>query len=753
MKRGKITGTLASWQLDLVRDAISGLPFQLPRADIMFVPFLDCISLLHQQRVIYALWRGRGRSAFVCCHVFLEDPSYLARFTQGNESPSGGAAKDRLRQYVQSLTASSEQGLGKVLIPLPAPAGRKNDYAISLHTLPTPSEFLDPSHDVMKIAEGPTEQVRQLLNIGDDETLLDETFRTALRRSAAWHAKPASKVDTASRLEKRELSEDTIDLLLAPMKDSLNAILGHVGSTQGSLRIQKNGLPNIFTVVRLHSGPGLRYKQQFDYTCRFIVLEGLQKWLSSAKGRTGSADEVVAILERPLRTDMRSVADHVFSNGTLTFKLDPRERGLNAIDEGSREHNENWMRDIAAIEKKMYPEGTIMYVPIHVCLTPWITLYTVNPRESGRSGSRQWHHNYLFYRELVHGVADQIRSSAANAYLSMFAKCVLHGLRDVYSSADAVARAANREFEDLAQIYPFPLGKLSISGNGSIGALELGNRGVLRLCLHDNPFFSTTISDSGVTLQQVVSYCQSEVHAFLERESRVASRGIADATHLMKFQLKRLLNFVSDGNTDEACAVASKLLLLHEVSEARLNIRKRDALKTGSQTSVVPATDFELVVEKHLFNVLRLLRQLTYSGTLALKIKLLDDGLFATSVTSSITSEQRVTYYDFLIATFMEGLMSNALVNMHIGHPVLKIALRCDGERVLLVVSNSVPPDLDLDDVLLKLNHPGSDGIGVAQLHWLVEAFWVPGCPPRWESEVVEGVSAITATIQVGEMG
>jgi hypothetical protein len=747
------TSLIPQWQLDLIRDAISGLVFQIPREDVMFVPFLDCVSLLHQQRVVYALWKKARNGSFTCRRVFMQDPTYLARFTIGQETVRDVGPRHRLTKYVDSATRNSQGGIERSIVSLPTPCGLPEEYGISLHTLDTPQIFLDDRNSVMPIAEKATEQVRQLLRPTDGSPLLSDSLLGALHRTAAKHALPIRLPSKANAFEKSELSWETIDRLLAPMKQALNSILKDIGTKDGSLRIKKNGLPNIFAVVRLHSSPELRYKGQFDYTCRFLVLEKLRKWLQDQERGPGiSPDLVIPFLETPLRPNKRSVADHVFANETVTFRLDPSGEGLSAVDPDQHVLDENWPKKVQRLESRMYPRGaSIMYVPIHVCLTPWITLYTLNdPAESGSSDSTQWHHNYLFYRQLVHGIADQIRTSAASAYLEMFANCILYGMRDVYGNAVAVIQSANRRLQELAQVYPFPMGRLEEYRSGP-GALSVGNLGTLCLSLLDNPFFGTSINNSGLALVQVLSYCQDEVHAFLEREQRVASRGIADATHFLKYKLDRLLGFVSDGNKAEAVAIASNLLLLHDVAAARLNVAKRDILKREKKSSrSVP--QFCGLVEQEYFKVLGFLRQLTYSGNIAKKIVHVEQVLTAVSVVSLMPSDRQVTYYDFLIAVFIEGLVSNAVLYMNSDRPAFQITIQEEGSQVLMSVSNSIYPDSPINESLLRLNHPGSDGIGVAQLHWLTEAFWTPHRPPSWTLRNVKGVDNMIATIQVGEI-
>jgi hypothetical protein len=740
------------WQLDLVRDAISGLLFQIPRADVMFVPFLDCVSLLHQQRVVYALWKQGADGALTCRRVFMDDPTYLVRFTQGSEAPRDTAPRRRLAKYVEAVVGRSSGGANQAVVMLPPPLKHRETWGISLHLLAAPQSFLDPGAEVMLVAQVATEQARQLLQVDEADPLFSESVRAALYRTAVHHARPVHYRARSRRLARSELSPQALEGLLAPMRQALNAILGDVGRGDSSLRIRKNGLPNIFAVVRLHSSTRLRYRNQFDYTCRFLVLDGLRNWLQDmGRGSGESPESDIALLETPLDAGKRSIADHVFSNETLTFRLDPLQEGLSAADPDHPACADDWSRSVQRLEAQMYPKNAnIMYVPIHVCLTPWITLYTLTPADSENGDAGQWHHNYLFYRELVHGVADQIRSSAASVYLAMLAKCLLAGLRDVYTTAEAATRGANRAFEELAQVYPFPMGHLNaVVGSG---ALSLGNLGSFTLSLYDNPFFSTRVEDCGFTLEQAVSQCQAEVHAFLEREQRVASRGVADATHLLKYQLDRLLTFVSEGKANEARAVASNLLLLHDVAEARLNVDKLDALKAGRRLLVKSVRGFCTLVQEQYLEMLALLRQSNYNGTLAGKVDHLYAVLKSVEVICEIDRDRSLACYDFLITAFLEGLATNAVANMDVANPAIGLRIRQSGEHVLLDISNSVHPSVDLTSLLLQLNHTGSNGIGVAQMRWLSEAFWPLGAPPVWTSRMVGGFPIVTGSIQLGEM-
>ncbi|MER2538431.1 MAG: hypothetical protein ABTQ26_04225 [Azonexus sp.] len=738
---------------------MNGLPYYLPRQEVIFVPFLDCVSLLHQRRVVYALWKKAPDSSVKCCKVFLRDPSFLARFTSSGEDRNIYSEQKRLISYLETRAAGcawisvASDCPSDEIIEIPTLKEESERFGISIHTLGTIEEFLDPRKMVLDIDNEATKQVRRLLH--QESTIsLSSSFREALHLAASEQCNSQSlRLQPGKRATCRraQLSSDELDYFLTPMTEAMNEIAIGIGSFPSGLRIKKSGLPNLFAVVKIFtfSDEQLRYKDQFNYTCRFMLLEEARRWIQN---KFPDPDKCIRDIQAPLPLYMRSLADHVFSNETVTFKLDPDGGGLSDIDKfdaaaSSKEANA-WLDSNPSVEQEMYPnEPDIFYIPIHVNLVPWITIYTLSEkRDSASDEEEMWYHNYLFYRHVVQRVAPQIRSKAASVYFDLFAQSILHGLSDVHSSLPEVSDTINARLLNLAQIYPFPLGTFEAKEPQHPRCLSMGTHGQLYLELKSNPFFGVEPIDSDVKLEDLLSYCQERVDAFLKREMLLVARNVADAGHLIKKPLAKIEALARKAGNTEISAFAKKLLLRSMIAEARLSdikrsqhLNKRDRCSCG---------EFRDLVHKEYFNVVDLLSHPIYSSNIHIRLQKLNEFFRAVPVELDIGPDQYVIYYDLLLPTVVEGMVSNAVANLCVDNPYLAIILENADGRLMLSITNSVDSGLDIEKTLSKLNNPGVDFIGVSQLHWITDVFWA--VPPVWVKKELGATSCICATIQVG---
>lgn len=754
---------LQEWQLSLIRDAISGLVYHLPREDVMFLPFLDCISLLHQRRVVYALWRRAAEGPFECKKVFLRDPTYLARFAGPKNQRTHKSEQRELATYLTTRAKKDPKWVDEIA-QIPSPSNADIHFGISVHQLDAPRQFLDPSSAVLNIDHEATKQLIELLQRNTPIPWLSTSLVLALHKTATHYSSSPQSCPVSRHGHgdvRLDLSDNEVHRLLAPMTDALNQIVSDLGQLTGSLRIQKNGLPNLFAIARVYSfsrEKESRYYGQFDYTCRFMLLDKTRRWLERKVAKKG-LDVQLAIntIQQPLPRYMRSIADLAFSNETVTFKLDPNDGGLSAVEQDCQEIDSNWTKLIPQMERWMYPQNAkIFYVPIHVCLTPWLTLYTLTddtPRNGSDKGAA-WHHNYLFYRQLVHTVAVQVRQKARDVYVKLFGEFVVNGMRDPYQTKSQIVQGINRNLKALAQIYPFPMGFLTEEFL-SEGRIDLGSRGSFSLALLDNPYFQTTLADCNLTLKEITAHSQQLVDDFLAIEEVIYSSNEAHLSHVLTGQLGALCRAAREQRVEVVEKIASNIQTFHNVAEISLNPQKNELYLPDKIEMRTPA--FYGVLETEYRNALSMLKDAYYNGTFAQTFRRNGTVLESVSIRCELDAEAVISYSEIFIPIALEGLLKNVMTHMDTGRPFFDISVTEVQGKVLLILRNSLKANRDLRALEHVLNHPPPQLIGVRQLHRISRVFWSENSSdfslPSWSIINDGDLNDIVVKIQVGVIG
>jgi len=744
-------------QMHLICDAMNGLQYHLPTSkDLMFMAFLDYVSLLHQQRVVYALWRklpGKSKN-HECCKVFLEDPSYLERFRACN----GFSPNKQMNLYLGKRATKWEWiSLSKVpikqtsgIIELPTPKEKLDRFGISIHKINTIKEFLDQK-DVLNIDEEVTEKVCRLLHQKSSIQILSEPFCMALYEAASSYQNREEHEKSETHCDRVDLSIDELNYFLKPIEEVLNDITKDIGSFP-DLTIKKNCLPNLFAVVKVFLGEKLRYKNQFDYSCRFMLLKKVRQWLEDKNNYEDSDKrKLLSILEEPLPYSLRSLSDFVFSNGTVTFRLDLNvEQDSNEKDDfsGLRSDSESddktkdWLKFVAPFERKIYPDKPyIFYSPVHVNSVPWVAIYTLSDEDES-----VWYYNYLFYRHVGQRVASQIRSKASSIYVDLFVRSVINALESkVYTDISDIAFRINERLRKLAQVYPFPLGQFAEEGE-KFQCLDMKHYGQLYLVLTDNPFFCTKENDLNATLNNLLSTCQEQVAGFVDHNKLLVARSVGDHVHLIKGHLGKLER-LAKGN-EPISALVERILVLSRVAEGYLSKDKLESFKKD-YGKIDSCGKFEKLVQEEYHVVLDLLRNSAYSKRgLVNEIQKIDTFLKEVSVTSELDAGQCVAHYKPLVSAVLEGLVKNAITNIWPDKPTLSITLKSNSNFVFLTVVNSVDPAKNVKKLVFELNNPGPKISGVNQLHWIASSFW--GISPEWTE--LSTTHCICANVPLGEL-
>ncbi|MEI6514859.1 MAG: hypothetical protein WCO77_02680 [bacterium] len=414
------------YRLTLISDSIRGVNYHLPDPEILLFPFLDNLLLLHQKPILFAFWDGKRR-----VYDTLQDPDFLRRYDVKWEYDSDYCLPIGRSRYRMSLHDFRET---KAI-------GRKMRLAIDKNATKLTAPLLNSEDSKLVLPE----------------VLLDSVGEAVMRRAQATSAKDELSKTEHSRVP-RDINYDKVLELLEPMREVLRTVFADSCESK-ALRVPRNGLvyPNIFTVVRTVPRK-LRRREVFAYTAGLLLLpqmrESIREWCTPERLRSGQcchgrcplntedAETCTALLERPLGQQSRSVSDLVFSSGIVDFG---RQAGGVCWDTSDSGDDDDSRRRL--VERCLYPSGrNLFYIPLHVSGTPWLAVFTFPPLDESES----WHHNYSFYRDLMHKSAELIRVKAHEVYNDLVARTVVRHMKAwVTPSANVIANV-NTELRSVA---------------------------------------------------------------------------------------------------------------------------------------------------------------------------------------------------------------------------------------------------------------------------------------------------------------
>lgn len=695
-------------RIRLIRDSLIGISYHLPNPEVLLFPFLDYISLLYQAPLIFTFWEGNR-----CVYCSLKDPDFLSKYGLNLESRKGSH------------------------IPI-----KNTPYTMSVHCFPeSKSSKINNNNIIFPFDSEKTSLTNELLN-GTDDFSLSNNFFTSLGDSIAQRdINTNDKRINKSNIIHIDMGYTEVMQLLYPLRLKLDDIF--TDSFSSSHLIINNGTlsyPNIFIVIRTSPNHSLRYNDSYNYTAGLLLLSkmklDLEEWCASncldknlnrklkCPLNFSNVSECISALEQPLGQHSRSISDFVFSSGIVDFGRAARDNEWDTSVAGD-ELDEK--RRIA--EQCVYPSGwRLFYIPIHIGGNPWLALFTFTQKDPA-SDDLAWHHNYSFYRDIVHKAAALIRQEAHDVYADLIAKSLVYHLESSINQTSTILPNINQDSQKIAQVYPFPLVTF-FEGNNSTNDIFIPGRGTISLNFSQNPFFHHQVLWKLGNEKSIIRHCQTAIGDFTKLEQSIQINAIAQSSHLIKVPLRVLESISSSKDSNKEISIKhqiNKILHLHDAASALISTGKRKYLNE-SYKKRCDSLDFASILNSNYKESLNYLTNPTVSGNLASRLRLLihkNNIVFNNNIDQKIIGN--ILYYPPLIIALFDGILTNAINAIDSSKPKILIytTLNQFQSKIFIHFENSSDINLEQLSILEKnLNSPGPDMVGITNLHLISEACW-----------------------------
>lgn len=433
-----------------------------------------------------------------------------------------------------------------------------SDYFVTLHTVS--KKGFDP------VGTKDIAFLKHILN-PNQKPHFPDGFSEALQRAIEAHSK-YQWIDSDCGIA-MPLSDEQVVKYLKPLRSVLDEVIPEILEHQSFSVTLSSGasVPNIFAVVRTVRSPQKRFSEKeprgiFPYTAS-LLLSNVQRDLlpricddsvCSACEETTRANceqkqymtRCISLLEAPLSLKARSIFDSVYYSGCVDFGLmgktgeagQWRDRGGAGEDILRRE-----------VEKCVYGVLTrgnrsrIMYVPIHVGGSPWISLFTFTRADDEST----WDDNYCFYRDIISKLSDRIRSAVQATYI----KALVNDLRDAVDRRNDIVGEIDGNWGVASQIFPFRRHRLIQCTASTSGALRLPLGIHAVLSEEDNPFCHAQIDYGHIVLERLRDSLSKELQLMelieLRTNEEVRNR-LTSHTHTFRNLLHGLTGTLDDAH-------------------------------------------------------------------------------------------------------------------------------------------------------------------------------------------------------------
>lgn len=711
--------------IGLIRDAIIGASFHMPDPEVFIYVFTDYLCLLFQRPLVFSYWKDD-----VCIFSSFADPYYSPFF------------EDYLsvKPTAQSVFISQ-------------------DYSLTVRSLDYKGQALS-----FDIDEKATNMVSMLLK--SDSTFMDAVIEL-IKKSLEIKASKG----TFYKKERYELPQNTLEIdnkelskLLQPLRPVIDEAFSEAAKSS-HLIINEEGkrefnIPKIFTVARTINHAQKRYSETFAYTAGLILSlkqrDALKRWCnagckSAIKSKKihcqlnyNFSEDCLNVLEYPLGLNSRSIADSVFSSGIVDFGRKAGDKMWDIVGDGDDKSRQK-------AERCVYPEvEKLFYTPIHVGGTPWLAIFTFTTSPVTRQ--ENWLYNYSFYRDILQKAAALIRKKTQDVYIELLTKKLVECIKSWRTKdANAIAKEVNKEWQKLAQVYPYDIVTLHVDSHKE-DSIYVAGRGRFGLTIKNNPFFPTQVEWEKCEKAVIVNECKREVQRFTDNESYFESSAIAYSSHLLKVPLRVLKSITTISDESDRIKVmdfqVNKILDLHKF--ASYVISKKMPYSQESSFS-----KFISLIRKYCEETIVYLGHPEVVGNRADTLKkMAKEG--ALDVKLSVPrdySNNTIKYFKNLIIAILDGILTNALDNIDEDKPMISLCISQsdyqNDKMIYLEIDNST--FLEEDDIkktVDDLNSGRSDMVGITSIYWACEACWGSNMRPRWHGSN----KTITVKVPIGEM-
>jgi len=476
----------------LVADAMITAVNRYPQKDVQLLPILDTLALLIQRPLCFSFFRKKASDTYECLRTTLCDP-------------------DLDEQFQQTLLSVEKTGSNLIAVP-------GTEVFLAVHEIKP--ERVDGVLKAKFPELADTQPFKALFDVldGEESGLGKDVLRHIAQSLNDSKQMPTvrfggSEDDSYWDDRRRILRRITPRSLTDLVKPVVNGALALVSDSPLIKTLPGKQLPfsNLFFVLRSATNDSIR-RLCFSYTAQ-VLLSSDQKCAISA-----AVDAAYpSLIELPLGTDARAIADSVFHSGTVDFSDEEAGKGRD-VPSGNKESSD-WKRQEA--ESKVYAAITknphVFYVPVHVSGVPWFALFTIS-RRNEETGT--WAHNYAIYRSLISGVAENIRALAKSTYLQLVKEIFLEEYRK--QDQPSFMRRVNDRWEELSLVFPFPSIRLaSQSPRSNDRRVKLPDGLLAEVEIRPNRWFPTQIKYDvldEMSVHQTLADALTEV----EKEGRAA---------------------------------------------------------------------------------------------------------------------------------------------------------------------------------------------------------------------------------------
>ncbi len=700
-------------RLNLIWDALMGIDYHLPDPEILLYPFLDCILLLHQKKIVLSIWKNDK-----CIDVFLKDPIFLGENEVAKDKQKELSIQEKERFLREKFCREAEKTTDlSCLVSLTA------EHSLAIHLFPNSGGI----SKLGSIDEGATDLTRKLF--GNYHAEMTKNFLIQLGESIEKHAKRLEINEETS--PGSNIAEEEVLSYLAPMKEALNNIFKDLINSKGELSLSKSGMPNIFIAARTYTidieNSTVR-GVDFGYTVRILLLkkakERLTKWCSDncPNLSDNSPSDCLSLFEQPVGPHVRTIADLVFSSGLVAFGLRPQDKKLDTLALSEKDKRSLANSTAADVENCIYPaDSSLFYIPIHVCGTPWLAMFTLAEKDPTKDWVA-WHHNYIFYRQVIQKVAELIRHKSTDVYINLVVDILVKNLRSWVRSKSDSADSANKELEKISKIYPFPR-LLIVDDITSKEKIHFRGRGDFRVRFLDNKFFPRQVSYESFNGLELLEKVQRLLDDYISREEFINISSVAQMSHLLKTPLNRLSALIDKGDMKALGNLAEKIKTLHEATSAWLSEEKRIDLIVNYEMKE-KINYFYSYIKSELKEILT---SLSSDPRIKPNLKNFDldvDKILVIPEEKSLQNNN-VKFFKPLAFALMDGLISNAILNIDKKKPYLAVRFYREKDFLYMEVENSVSGSEDrIRRRLERCNSPRPDLVGITEIHWMTMVFW-----------------------------
>ena len=483
---------LAKDRIRHIADGLVGVIDTHVRDEVFIYPILDYLMLLpHPQRpLIISMYSQSTPDVPIYCTM--QDPEI----------------KPKCIDFL-----SREESRGRLV------SIGNTDFLIGIHTYSIPEQADHPeitslpNHDLVEF-----ESLFSLLqNDPYGRRVLDfiKQKLEALKTESSWEE------SLMVRSGDIPLTENKIQEYLKRMRRAIDETLGEywesplISSFPGGESLP---LKNLFCVIKTKINQTRH--NNFNYTARVLLSTAQHEAINKLLG-----DRVVQQLENPLGLTYRSIADTVFSSGTVDFSPDApgqgRDSGSRPLSDNSSDRRRREAEEI--VYGRIRPDEehkTVFYIPIHVSGSPWLLLFSLAPPKNPID-DLTWAHNYKIYRDLISKVADRFRGAVRSLYLELVSEELANALSDPDPST--FLSRVNRAWKSLTYVYPHRGVEFVTEADENPTDISLPNGQRVYLKLYENPYYRRQIDFDLLQKPEVSRACETAIRT--DREKRNAIRG------------------------------------------------------------------------------------------------------------------------------------------------------------------------------------------------------------------------------------